>query len=111
MKDTLLVTLPRPFKLPDGSVAEDAVLRMLTVKERNELSKKFQGNANQFAFEQVRLRLERVGDLIAPIAKEIIDEMPAPVFDELQEGTLALDLGFESLETFRSSEKYDGFRG
>lgn len=111
MKDTLQVTLPRSISLPDGSEADTAVLRMLTVKERNDLAKKFQGNANAFGFEQVKLRLLRLGDLSAPIDPGVIEALPAPIFDELQEATLALDLGFDTLESFRASEKYDGFRG
>lgn len=107
----MLVKLPRPMTLPDGSLAEDAVLRMLSIKERNDLNKKYQGNASMFAFEQVWKRIVRLGDLGAPISREVLESMAAPVFDELQEATLALDLNFESLESFRASDKYDGFRG
>ena len=110
-KDTLTVELPIPATLPDGSEAKDAVLRVLTIKERMDLAKKFQGNALMFAFESLRVRLLRLGDLGSPLPKEVIEDLPAPSFDELQEAALGLDLGFETLAEFRASEKYAEFQG
>lgn len=110
MKDTMLVELPIHFELPNGERATDATIRLLTIKERMDLAKKYQGNALLFTFEALRLRLVRLGEMTAPIDKAVIESLPAPVFDELNEATLGLDLGFETLELFRSSEKYEGFR-
>lgn len=110
MKDTMHVELPLPLDLPNGSTATDATVRMLTIKERMDLAKKYQGNALLFTFEALKLRLVRLGDLSAPVDKAVIESLPAPIFDELNEATLGLDLGFDSLDAFRASDKYDGFR-
>ena len=110
-KDTIIVELPIPATLPDGSEANDAVLRVLTIKERMDLAKKYQGSQLMFAFESLRVRLQRLGDLSGPISREVVEELPAPTFDELQEAALGLDLGFTSLTDFRASEKYSEFQG
>lgn len=110
-KDTITVELPIAATLPTGEEAKTAVLRVLTIKERMDLAKKYQGNQLMFAFESLRVRMLRLGDLSGPIAREVVEELPAPSFDELQEAALGLDLGFTTLEEFRASEKYAEFQG
>lgn len=110
MKDTMHIELPLPVELPNGEKATDATIRLLTIKERMDLAKKYQGNALLFTFEALRTRLVRLGGMGGPIVKEVVEGLPSPVFDELNEATLGLDLGFESLEEFRASDKYEGFR-
>lgn len=110
MKSTIEVKLPMPVELPGGEVAEVAVIRMLKLKERRELRKRYANSPEDYANEALYARLIRLGSLSAPVPRELIDDLEAPIYDELQEATLAQDLGYDTLDEFRKSDRYDGFR-
>lgn len=105
-KNTMDVSLPFAVSLPDGSVAEDAVVGLFSVRDRNELNRKYKGQPDLFNCNLLARRLLRLGKLEKPVAAEVIEELPTPVFDFLMEACYALDMGYESVEAFRSSEEY-----
>lgn len=104
---TMTVKLPIKVALPDGSEAEDAVIRMLTVRERNELVAKYKGDPSRLVLHNVHKRLVRLGDLENP-PLEVVEELPTRVFDYLVDATLALEEGYEDVESFRQSRRNQG---
>ena len=108
---TLEGKLPYPLELPGGEMAEDYVIRPLTVKERKELNQKYRNNFDSWLTEALRRRLLRLGSLDGPIDPEIIESMPTTIFDHLVEAMFALDAGYESVEAFRGSEEYRRMAG
>jgi len=113
-KNTIEVQLLHPFELPDGSIAEDAVLGLMTLNDRLEMRKKFPSadrDAEKRSVWLMQKRLQRLGSLTAPIDAEVIQSMPTSDFDQLLEAMWALDSGFDSIEAFRASDEYRQYVG
>ncbi len=107
-KQTIEVTLPHPFTLPGGEEVTDAVVGLLTIKDRLEMKRRFpsEKHFDERTIWLMEKRLLRLGPIHSPIDREVIMEMPTSDFDYLLEAMWALDSGYESVEDFRDSDEY-----
>lgn len=104
-KREMTTQLPFGEPLPNGSEATDAVVGLFTHKDRMELQRKFKGQPESFNLHMLQKRLLRLGDLSGPVSIEVLEGLATPTFDHLLEACVALDMGYESVEAFRSSEE------
>ena len=104
---TMTVKLPLAVDLPDGTKAEEAVIRMLTVRERNELVARYRNDPTRLVLHNVHKRLVRLGDMENP-PLEVVEELPTRVFDYLVDATMALEEGYEDVEAFRQARRDRG---
>jgi len=112
MDHVLEVKLPFSFKHPEtGEEIDSAVIGLMKVRDRIDISKKFPNPAKAYddmVLYALQRRLIRLGSLDSPVPREILLEMPTSNLDYLVDAMAALDMGFDSVEAYRESDKYPG---